>query len=172
MDRDLRCALRESLPCAQVEGDARPTPVVNLKACGNEGLRLRCRVHSRLATVACDLCCADPAWAVLAAHHLAADLLRADEAHGTQHLHLLVAQCFCVKGCWWLHRNEGEELEEVILQNVAECTGLFVEGATALHAERLCHGDLDVVDIAAMPDRLENQVAETENQDVAHRLFP
>ena len=102
---------------------------------------------------------------------MAINLLRVHEPHGTQHLHLLIAQRFCIKGCWRLHCNEGEQLEEVVLQDVAERTSLFVEGATALHADRLRHGDLDMVDVAAVPDRLENEIAKTEDKDVSHRLF-
>ena len=62
-------------------------------------------------------------------------------------------------------------MEEVVLQVVAERAGLLVEGATALHADRLRHGDLDVVDVAAVPDWLKDEVAESEDEDVAHRLF-
>ena len=40
-----------------------------------------------------------------------------------------------------------------------------------LDAELLGHGDLDVVDVAAVPDGLEDGVAEAQRQDVLHRLF-
>jgi len=60
----------------------------------------------------------------------------------------------------------------MVLQDVAERPRLLVEGATSLNADRLCHGDLYMVNVAAVPDWLEDQVAEAEDQDVAHRLFP
>ena len=59
----------------------------------------------------------------------------------------------------------------MILQDVAERTCLLIEGTTALYADRLRHSDLNVVNVAAVPDRLEDEVAETEDQDVPHRLF-
>src|SRR5215472_7089601 len=48
---------------------------------------------------------------------------------------------------------------------------LLVELAAALHAEALRHRDLDVLDVVAIPDRLEERVGEPEVEDVLHRLF-
>ena len=45
--------------------------------------------------------------------------------------------------------------------------GLLVEGAAALDAEVLGHGDLDVVHVATVPDRLEDAVGEAEDEQVA-----
>ena len=60
----------------------------------------------------------------------------------------------------------------MVLQNVAQRARLLVEGAAPLNTDGLCHRDLHVVDVAAVPDRLKDKVAEAEDQDVAHRLFP
>ena len=43
---------------------------------------------------------------------------------------------------------------------------MFVIAAAALDAEFLRHRDLHVIDITAVPDRLENAIGEAENQDV------
>ena len=49
--------------------------------------------------------------------------------------------------------------------------GLLVERAAALDAEVLGHRDLDVVDVAPVPERLEDAVAEAEDEQVADRLL-
>ena len=49
--------------------------------------------------------------------------------------------------------------------------GLFVEGASLLDAERLGDSDLHARDGVAVPDALEDGVAETEHQQVLHRLL-
>ena len=49
--------------------------------------------------------------------------------------------------------------------------GLLVEGGPGLDAEGLGHVDLDVVDVLAVPDRLEQPVGEAEGQDVLGRLL-
>ena len=59
----------------------------------------------------------------------------------------------------------------MVLQDVAARAGLLVERAAALDAAILGDGDLDVVDVAPVPERLEDAVAEAEDQQVAHRLL-
>src|SRR5207249_2510247 len=59
----------------------------------------------------------------------------------------------------------------VILNHVAHHTGFFVVGAAVLHAELSRRGDLHVVDVASIPDGLEDAGADAEHQQVLHRLF-
>jgi len=59
----------------------------------------------------------------------------------------------------------------MVLDDVADDARLFVELAPALHAEALGHGDLDTLDIVAIPDRLEERVREPEVEDVLYRLL-
>ena len=55
--------------------------------------------------------------------------------------------------------------------HVAQRTGLLVELAALLHAHRLRHGDLHVIDPVAIPDRLEQSVGETERHDALDRVL-
>ena len=55
--------------------------------------------------------------------------------------------------------------------HVAERAGLLVEGGAALDVDRLRHVDLDVGDVVAVPDRLEQPVGEPQRQDVLRRLL-
>ena len=60
----------------------------------------------------------------------------------------------------------------MVLHHVAQRPGgVVVCAAAAFHAERLGHGDLDVVDVLLIEERLEDRVAEAERQDVLHGLF-
>ena len=70
-----------------------------------------------------------------------------------------------------LHRGQGHKLHDVVLHHVADGARLVVIAAAAADAEAFGDGDLDVVDIIAVPDRLEDAVAKAEDQDVLHRLF-
>ena len=54
--------------------------------------------------------------------------------------------------------------------HVAEGAGFLVEAAPHLDRERLRDVDLDVVDVVAVPDRLEHAVGEAQRQQVLHRL--
>ena len=59
----------------------------------------------------------------------------------------------------------------MVLHDVAQRAGLVVELAAALDADRLGHGDLHRVDVAAVPDRLEEAISEAEDRQVLDRLL-
>ena len=56
----------------------------------------------------------------------------------------------------------------MILQHVADHAGFFIVRAAVLDAKRLGHGDLHMVDIALVPDRLPDRVGEAKVQNVLH----
>ena len=60
----------------------------------------------------------------------------------------------------------------MILHHVAQRARAFVITGASLHAERFRGGDLDVIDVTPIPDRLEDRVREPEHQNVLRRLFP
>ena len=57
-------------------------------------------------------------------------------------------------------------------EHVAEGARVLVERTTHLDRERLRDVDLHVVDVVAVPDRLEHPVGEAERQQVLDRLAP
>ena len=59
----------------------------------------------------------------------------------------------------------------MILHHVPHHTGLVVVSSPVADADLLRHGDLDVVHVVTVPDRLEDGVGETENEDVLDRLL-
>ena len=63
------------------------------------------------------------------------------------------------------------ELQQVVLEDVADRAGLLVEAGAALDPDRLGDRDLDVVDELAVPDRLEDAVREAQRQHVLDRLL-
>ena len=60
----------------------------------------------------------------------------------------------------------------MVLHHVPDRADLVVEGAAALHAERLRHGDLHARDEVAVPERLEERIREAEEHHVLHRPLP
>ena len=71
-----------------------------------------------------------------------------------------------------LHQGEGQHLHHVVLDDVAQGAGRLVEAAAVLDPELLGHGDLDLVDVPAVPDGLEDGVGEAQGEDVLDRLLP
>ena len=59
----------------------------------------------------------------------------------------------------------------MVLDDVARHAGLLVELAAPLDADLLGDGDLHVVDVLAVPERLEDAVGEAEDEEVLDRLL-
>ncbi len=85
---------------------------------------------------------------------------------GAQNLHFFVADRLGIERRGRFHGDEGKELEDVILDHVPRGAGVVVISATRFDADLLRHRDLDVVDIAAIPERLVNRVCEPEVDQV------
>ncbi len=111
----------------------------------------------------------EPATGVLAADRVGRPVVGSRIA--CEQLHLLVADRLGVERARRLHEREGEHLQHVVLHDVAHGAGGLVEAAACADAEGLGHGDLHVVDLAAVPDRLEDRVGEPEGEEVLHRLL-
>src|SRR5919202_6129679 len=112
-----------------------------------------------------------PAAAVLAPHGEVLDLSFGDPADRLQDLHLLFAYRLGVEGRGRLHRGEAQDLHEVVLDDVPQSPGLLVERAAPSDPYVLCDGDLDVIHVVLIPQRLEDTVGETQSEDVLHRLL-
>ena len=88
-----------------------------------------------------------------------------------QDLDLLVADFLGGEGHRRLHRDVAEQLEHVVLDQVAQRPGLVVEAGAGADADVLGGGDLDGVDVVAVPERLEHAVGEAERHHVLDRLL-
>ena len=59
----------------------------------------------------------------------------------------------------------------MIGHHVAQRAGRIIEAAAVPDAEFFVDSDLHVIDVIAVPDRLEHAIGETQHQDVLHRLL-
>ena len=82
-----------------------------------------------------------------------------------------MAQRLGVEADRLLHGREGEELQEVVLQDVARRPGGVVEGGPALDADVLGHRDLHAVHVVGVPHGFEERVGEAQGEKVLHRLL-
>ena len=64
-----------------------------------------------------------------------------------------------------------QDLKKVILNHVAKRPRAVVVTSPVLDANRFGGCDLNVIDIAPIPQGLEHRVGETEHEDVLHRLL-
>ena len=108
---------------------------------------------------------------VLAADDVAPNVGGCQLRDGVKHLDLLVPDRLGLEGNRRLHGDKGEHLEHVVLHDVAQSAGLLEVRTAAAYALHLRHVHLDVVDVLAVPDRLEDAVREPERQDVLYGLL-
>src|SRR5699024_628780 len=71
----------------------------------------------------------------------------------------------------FLHRDQRHELDQMVLDDVAGRADAVVVSGPAAEADVLGHRDLHVVDVVAVPDRLEKLVGEPEREDVLDGLL-
>src|SRR5205823_2602247 len=111
-------------------------------------------------TVPGHLLSADPSGTVLAAHDI---VVHIDWMDRLQDLELFIAYRVGVEVGRWFHGRDAEQLQQVILKNIAQRARGLVILAASLDADVFRHGDLNVVDIATIPDRLKDAIGEAEN---------
>ena len=65
-----------------------------------------------------------------------------------------------------LHRDQRQQLKQMVRHHVAQRAGRVIETAAVADAEFFVDGDLHMIDVIAIPDRLEHAVGEAQHQDV------
>ncbi len=88
-----------------------------------------------------------------------------------QYFCLLVSNRVRVKRDWRFHRSQADQLHDVIWHHVAQRSGLIVVTAALFHAHGFRHRNLHVIDVAPVPDGLEDSVGESKRQDVLDRFL-
>ena len=102
---------------------------------------------------------------------LRVDRLALDRPQRLEHLELLVADDVGVERVRRLHRDQRQQLQQVVLHHVAQRAGLLVVAGARADAFLFGDGDLHVVDVFLVEQRLEDAVGEPQHQDVLDRLL-
>ena len=97
--------------------------------------------------------------------------LRRQPANRLEHLHLLVAHRVRRHLRRRLHRRERQQLQQVILEHVADDARFLVILAALLDADVLRRRDLHVMNPLPIPDRLEDRVREAQHEHVLNGLL-
>src|SRR6266496_4989837 len=137
LHQDLGGGERQALAGADVEWHPSPAPGVDLELDRGVGFHGRVRRDTVLIPVATEL----------TPDHAG----RVQRPDGSQQARALVADGVQTMPSRGVHSEQGQDLEQVVLEYVADRACLLVEGAAALHAEVLGHGDLHRVHVAGVP---------------------
>ena len=153
--------LPHRLATPQIKRHALPTPVVDPQLYHGKRGRVRAWLNALALRVA----------PILSPQRVALDRVARQRPNGLQDLYLFAAhgRRFVSHRCF--HRGDGQQLQQVVLKDVAHHAGGVVVGAAPADVHFLRDRDLHVVDIVAVPDRLEDRVGEPQHEQVLHGLF-
>src|SRR5438270_13772705 len=86
-------------------------------------------------------------------------------------LRLLIADTVGLKRYRRLHGGETQPLHHVIRNHVPQCPGIVKVSPALFHPDSFRVSDLNMIDIATVPDWLKNGIVESKDQDILYRLF-
>src|SRR5215831_17057598 len=153
-DQDLRRGLGQALAGTNIERHPLPSPGIDLETHGGEGFHFRVWRHAFFRAVTTEL----------PAH----DVTFNQGRNRLQHLDLLIADGLTVRADGRLHGEVGQNLKQVIFDDVTDGSGPIVKRAAALHPELLRHGYLHAFDMEAIPKRLQEGIGKMEIDDVVY----
>ena len=127
-------ALLHALSGAQVERHSGPAPVAHLGLHRGEGLGAAVGVL-RVFLVTGDGSAVGQAGSVLAGDGAALDVVRRHRLERLQDFEFLVADGFAVDVGGWLHRDQAQHLQQMVLHHVAQRAGVVVVPAAGAHTQ-------------------------------------
>jgi hypothetical protein len=99
------------------------------------------------------------------------DVLRFDRGNAPEHPDFLISNIFRGERDGSLHGEKSQDLEHMILHDIANDAKFVKVAPTAFRAEGLFEGNLYAVDVVAVPCGTKEFVAESENQQVFDHLL-
>ena len=102
---------------------------------------------------------------------MASTSLRRHRTKRLEHFELLVADDVRIERVGRLHADEREQLQQMVLHHVAQRARRLVVSRPGADAFFFRHGNLHVVDLLLVEQRLEDAVREAQDQDVLNGLF-
>jgi hypothetical protein len=166
LDADFTDGPGQSFAVAEVEGDTGPAPVIDEEPCGDVGLGVGVGPDTIFLTVGEGRLTVDMAGEVLTADGMILDLGGIQATDGVEQLDLFVADGFGFETDGRFHGDEGQDLEQMVLEDVTEGADFLVERAARPDAGQFAEGDLDMIDVLSVPERLEDGVGKPEQHDV------
>src|SRR3984893_3028086 len=145
-DDDLRNPLRQAFARAQIKGSASPTPIPDLYLKPYEGFGFGVLVADFFGIARYRASLAG-ARAILSAHGQRRGITGVDRYQRLQNLELFVAHRIRVQGGGRFHGDKAQQLQQMILDHVAQRPRVFVIRSAAPDAYRFSDRDLDMIDM-------------------------
>src|SRR5438477_9474174 len=171
LNDDFGGAFGEAFAGAEIERNISPAPVVDQKFCSNKSLGTRFGIDVLFFAIAGNDLSGEGAGRILAADNGLRDHFEVEGTNGLKDFWFFVADGSDIERSGRLNSGERCELEDVALNHVAQGTGSLIKAAAAFHAESFGCGDLNVVDVVAIPEWFKDAVSEAKNEKILNCIF-
>ena len=155
---------RQALSGSHIKRHARPTPVVDVKLQRRVGFGFRVVRHAFFFAIAFDRLAFDHRRRVLPTNRKLGHVLLFDRPQRFEQLTLFFTNRNRVWRDRRFHRHVSDDLHQVILQHVSQRTRLVVVPASRSNTNVLRIGDLDMMNVIAIPQRFKNAIGKTSDQ--------
>jgi len=169
---NLRDALGQPLARPQVKGNVMPAPVIDIRPQGGEGFRGGVRTDAVFCPVTGDDFVIDGSTRVLAPDGGFIDLLAFGKTERGQDFRFFIPDGIRIERTGRLHRYERKQLKKMVLKHVPQGAGLFIVPRAVFNAHGFGGGNLHMINVFPVPDRLIDGVSEAEHQNILNGLFP
>ena len=161
LDDDLGDLVWHAFTCPQIKGHTRPSPVIDMRFNCDESLRITTLSFAPiLVEISGYRLAVYHTLTVLPAHHMILDARNINRPQCLNDFDLLIANTLGLKRVGRLHRHETQKLHEMVLHHVAQLTHAVVVSPTALDTHLFSDRDLNVVNAALVPLRVDKSICE------------
>lgn len=155
----------------QVERHARPPPVIDEEFQGDVGFSGGEGRNAGFLGISSDLLTIHPTGTILGADRVGEGVATDERLQGMEDFDFLIAYGIGIEGNRRLHCYEGEQLEHMVLDHIPNGSRFLIIRTATLKTNIFGDRDLDVINIASIPDRLKDPVCQAEDEDILHGLF-
>ena len=166
LDADFAGAQGKRFAGAQIKRDAGPAPIINPELQRDVRFDVGIGFYLFFLPIAGTELAIHDAGEVLAADDLFGNVGGRERTDRFEEFYFFIANRFGVERDRRFHRDKGEDLEQMVLDHVADGASFLVVTTAAADAKFFGDGDLDVIDRLAVPELFEDGVRKTEHQNV------
>ena len=157
--RNFRRPALQLFTSANIKRHTRPPPICNFAFHRDKAFGETARVFSVSPVIG-----RVRAGIILAAHNM----VRLDRLQGADHFQLFIAHRVCVKMAGRFHRDQAQQLHQVVLDHIAHRAGFVIIRAAPANPHGFGHSDLDMIDVVVVPQRLEQHIGKADRHQVLH----
>ena len=165
LNDNLTTPFRQALARAQEKRNALPAPIVDIRLYCDESFGIGRLAKIRF--VAFDCIALDRALDIFTGD----DIAFSHRTDCPQNLDLFVPNGGGIKAGRWLHRDQREKLQHMVLHHVPQRAGIVIKTCATFKPDCLAYGDLDMRNCIGVPQGFKQHIAKTQCHQVLNSFL-